>query len=151
MKQRPVHTLLVVASLLFCFVSCSNENVVRNPYLPEYNFRHDINLNLPLYSPLTNTGNAIYIPTEGVGLRGVFVINTGFGSYRAFEAACPNHPLRECSTMELDGQVVECPCDNFRYSVFTGQQLDRPDDGNRYYNMLEYRVSQSGSVLLISN
>lgn len=151
MKHKPRYACFLIAAFVFCLAACSNDNLVRNPFLPEYNFRHDINLNLPLYSPLTNTGNAIYIPTEGVGLRGVFVINAGFGAYRAFEAACPNHPLRECSTMELDGQVVECPCDGFTYSVFTGQQLDRPDDGNRYYDMLEYRVSQSGSVLLISN
>lgn len=147
----PTPRRLLLITVLLLSLGCSKDNLVRNPFLPEYNFRHDINLNLPLYSPLTNTGNAIYLPTQGVGLRGVFVINAGFGSFRAFEAACPNHPLRECSTMELDGQVVTCPCDDFSYSVFTGQQFDRPDDGNRYYDMLEYRVNQSGSILIISN
>ncbi|RKN83668.1 hypothetical protein D7Z94_04805 [Ulvibacterium marinum] len=110
-----------------------------------------MNLNLPLYSPLTNVGNAVYIPTQGVGTRGVFVINVGFDQFRAFEASCPNHAPNNCSTMELDGQTATCSCENYEYSLFTGQQLNRPDDGNRYYDMLEYRASFNGNSVIISN
>jgi nitrite reductase/ring-hydroxylating ferredoxin subunit len=139
--------LLVVAGLL---LGCSNDRANRNPFLPEIGFRYDINLNLPLYSPLTNPGNAVYIGAEGVGIRGAFVINTGF-DYVAFEASCPNHAPNSCSTMELDGQTAICPCEDYQYSLFTGQQLNRPDDGNRYYDMLNYRASKSGNVVVISN
>ncbi len=141
-------SLFLIAVLLF---SCSNDNADRNPYLAEIGFRFDINLNLPLYSPLTNTGNAVFIGVQGTGIRGVFVMNTGFDVYRAFEASCPNHPPNECSTMVLNSQTAVCPCDDYEYSLFTGQMLNRPDDGNQYYNMLEYRASKSGSVVVISN
>ncbi len=138
--------------LILCFVvACSKDRAARNPYLQEIGFRFDINLNLPLYSPLTNPGNAIYIGSQGVGTRGVFVINTGFNVFRAFEASCPNHAPNSCSTMALDGQNALCGCEEFEYSLFTGQQLNRPDDGKRYFDMLEYNATASGNVVRISN
>lgn len=137
--------------LLILVLSCNNDRTNRNPFLQEIGFRFDINLNLPLYSPLTNTGNVVYINSAEVGTRGVFVINAGFEQYRAFEASCPNHAPNECSTMTSSGQVVTCTCEDYEYSLFTGQQLNRPDDGNRYYDMLEYNASSSGNVVVISN
>ena len=145
--MRPLRLLIVLVFVL----GCSNDKGRRNPYLQEIGFRFDINLNLPLYSPLTNTGNAIYIGTQGVGTRGVFVINTGFDVFRAFEASCPNHAPNSCSTMVLDSQIAVCSCEDYEYSLFTGQQLNRPDDGNRYYDMLEYRATESGGTVIISN
>lgn len=132
-------------------LSCDNDRTNRNPFLQEIGFQFNVNLNLPLYSPLTNVGNAVYIGTQGVGTRGVFVINSGFDQFRAFEASCPNHAPNNCSTMELDGQTATCSCEDYEYSLFTGQQLNRPDDGNRYYDMLEYRASFNGNSVIISN
>ena len=139
---------LFLCVLLF---ACSNDRTNRNPYLQEIGFHYEINLNLPLYSPLTNTGNAIYIGNQAVGTRGVFVINTGFNQFMAWEASCPNHAPNSCSTMELNGQNVICSCDEYEYSLFTGQQLNRPDDGNRYYDLLFYRTTYSGNIVVVSN
>ncbi|CAM3385814.1 MULTISPECIES: hypothetical protein [Zobellia] len=136
--------------IIFMF-SCSNDGAIRNPYLQELGFRFDMNLNLPLYSGLTNLGSVVYIDNAGIGNRGVYVIKSGFDQLRAFEASCPNHIPNECSTMTLEGQNVTCSCEDYEYSLFTGQLLNRPDDGNRYYDMLEYRATQSGNVVIISN
>lgn len=138
-------------SFLLVLFSCDNDRGIRNPFLQEIGFRFDINLNLPLHSPLTNPGNAIYVGTQGVGTRGVFIINTGFDQLRAFEASCPNHEPNNCSTMELNGQTATCSCEDYEYSLITGQLLNRPDDGKRYYDMLEYRAIQSGNVVVVSN
>ncbi|MFH6603370.1 hypothetical protein ACEZ3G_07775 [Maribacter algicola] len=137
--------------LVLLVLSCSKDGTNRNPYLQEIGFRFDINTNLPLYSPLTNTGNPVYIDNQTVGTRGAFVMNTGFDQFRVFEASCPNHAPSDCSTMTIDGQNVVCSCDDFEYSLFTGQFLNRPDDGKRYYDMLEYRASASGNIIIISN
>ncbi len=137
--------------LLFFLLSCNKDRTNRNPFLQEIGFRFDINLNLPLYSPLTNAGSSIHIDNAQVGTGRVFVSNTGFNQFRVFEASCPNHVPNDCSTMILDGQVATCSCEDYEYSVFTGQQLNRPDDGKRYYDMLEYRASFSGNVIVISN
>lgn len=145
--MKRIFLLLVIA--VFC--ACETERTNRNPFLQELGFRFDINLNLPLYSPLTNTGNAVLITQDGVGTKGVFVVNTGFNQFRAFEASCPNHVPNDCSTMDFSGQVATCSCEDYDYSLFTGQQLNRPDDGNRYYDMLEYRANFGGNSVLISN
>lgn len=136
---------------LILLLSCSNDTTDRNPFLQEFGFRFDLNLNLPLYSPLTNTGNAIYIGNQGVGIRGVFVMNVGFNQFRAFEATDPNHAPNSCSTMEMDGQTAVCPCEGYEYSLFTGQQFNRPNDGKRHFDMLEYRVNFNGNVVSVFN
>ena len=140
--------------LLVIFLSCDKNSTNRNPYLQEISFHFNINLNLPLYSPLTNIGNAIYINVQGIGIAGVFVIKSGLtepGQYRVFEASCPNHTPDTCSAMELNGNTVSCSCDNYKYSLFTGQVLNRPNNGNKYYNLLEYRATYSGNIISISN
>ena len=132
-------------------LSCSNDEGSGNPFIADINFSFDINLNLPLYSPLTNIGNAVYVGNAGVGVRGVFVINTGFDLFRSFEASCPNHAPNSCSTMESTGQVATCSCEDYEYNLLTGQQLNRPDDGQQYYDMVEYRAVKSGDTVIISN
>lgn len=145
--MKHLWALLLTAMLL----SCSNDRSNRNPYLQEVGFRFDINLNLPLYSPLTNTGSAVYISNATVGTRGAFVINTGFNTFMAWEASCPNHAPNECSTMTLNGQTVTCSCEDYEYNLFTGQLMNTPDDGGRYYDLLYYSASYNNNVVTISN
>lgn len=137
--------------LLFLLVSCSNDGTNRNPYLQEIGFRFEMNLNLPLYSPLTNTGSAVYVNTNVEGSRGIFVINTGFDNFMAWEASCPNHVPNTCSTMVLNGQTVTCSCEDYEYNLFTGQMLNRPDDGKRYHDLLFYKAIYGGNIVTVSN
>lgn len=139
--------------LTVILLACESDQGTRNPYLQEVSFRFDINLNLPLYSPLTNIGNAVYIGSQGIGTRGVFVIKSGIDTYSAFEASCPNHVPNSCSTMELgkSKQTAKCSCEDYEYSLFTGQLFDRPNDGNRYYDMLFYRTTFNGNTVTVSN
>ncbi|RDY59537.1 hypothetical protein [Flagellimonas nanhaiensis] len=139
--------------LLVFLISCNSDSTNRNPYLQEVSFRFDVNLSLPLYSGLNNIGNPVYIGANGLGTRGAFVMRAGLSGsqFVAFEASCPNHTPNSCSTMTIDGQNVVCGCEGFTYNLFTGQQLDRPDDGKRYYDLLFYRATESGNVVTISN
>ncbi len=137
--------------LMIFLISCESDGTNRNPFLQEVDFRFDLNLNLPLYSGLNTIGNPVYVGNNGVGTRGAFVIKSSLDSFFAFEASCPNHAPNNCSTMTIDGQNVICSCEDYTYSLFTGQQLDRPNDGNRYYDLLFYRATQSGNVVTISN
>jgi len=132
-------------------LSCNNDGVIRNPYLQEVGFRFDMNLNLPLYSKLTNIGSVVFIQNAGVGLKGVYVIQSGIDQYRAFEASCPNHVPNDCSTTQLNGIEVTCGCEDYTYNLFTGSLTNAPDDGERRYDMLEYRVVRSGNIVLVSN
>lgn len=148
MKSGPFLSLLFWTLLL---TACSRDSANRNPYLPEFGFRYEVNMNLPQYSLLTSAGNPVYIGSTGVGIRGVFVMNIGFDQYMAFEASCPNHAPNSCSTLQLTGQTVHCDCEDYEYSLFTGQMLNRPDDGDRYYDLLYYRAVRSGNSVIVSN
>jgi len=137
--------------LLLIFLSCSKESTDRNPYLLDLGFRFDMNLNLPAYNRLRNIGNTVYVGTQGVGTRGMFVIKSSIDQYMAFEASCPNHAPNNCSTMTMKGQTATCECDGYEYSLFTGQILNPPKDGKRYYDMLYYRADLNGNVVTVSN
>lgn len=143
--MKRIYTLAILLLLL----SCDKNPTNRNPYLQELGFRFDLNLNLPLYSPLTNPGTTVFIGNAQVGTRGAFVSNAGIDIFRVFEASCPNHAPNDCSTMTLNSTSVTCSCDDYEYSTITGQMLNRPEDGKRYYDMLEYRASYNGSDLIV--
>lgn len=129
----------VIFSLFF---SCSDSGFDNtNPFVPNYAFTVDINMNLPVYSNLKYVSNAIYYP--GLGARGIIVFNTGSG-YNAFDAACPNQVLSSCSTMTINGIKAVCGCDNEEYNLFTGQ-------GSLQYPMKQYRVQVNGTALRVYN
>ena len=121
----------------FLFLSCDKNTPQRNPYLPEARFKTKINLSLPLYEKLKNYSlSPVFL--DNVGLRGIVVINVG-GTIFARERACPNHPLSDCSRMEVN--------DNRFYDIAIGV----PVKGKSNYSMLDYRVSRDGDILTIYN
>ncbi|MDD2673587.1 MULTISPECIES: Rieske (2Fe-2S) protein [Flavobacterium] len=124
------------------FLSCSDSGINNsNPFVPNYTFTIDVNLNLPAYSNLKFVSNAVYI--SGIGARGLIIFNTGSG-YNAFDAACPNQTISACSTMTINGINAVCGCDNSEYSLFTGQ-------GPLQYPLKQYRVQVNGNVLRVYN
>ena len=131
--------LLVIISHLF--LGCSdNENSNKNPYIPNYNFSVDLNLNLPLYANLKSPGNGIYYANAGA--KGLIVFNSGSG-YNAFDAACPNQEISSCSTMTIKGINALCACDNKEYNLFTGQATTAAT-----YPMKQYRVQVVSETLI---
>jgi len=128
--------------LFLAFISCSDNGPVNtNPFIPNYTFTVDINMNLPSYSKLLYPSNAVYY--AGKGVKGLIIFNTGSG-YNAFDAACPNQTPSTCSPMTIDGIDAVCSCDTKTYSLFSGQ-------GSLQYPMKQYRVEVNGNVLRIYN
>lgn len=148
--------ILLLAGLLIVLACDNNGNGNRNPFLQEVSFSFEMNLNLPQFSPLTTIGNAIYISNPNVGIRGIFVINAGIGvgnnTFLAWEASCPNQTPNSCSTMELVGGTnVICPCDNYEYTLFTGQLLTEPEGEERVFGLLNYQTRVNGNVITVFN
>ena len=126
-------------------MGCSNnENSNDNPYIQNYSFTVEINLSLPLYSNLKSPGNGIYYSGPNAGARGLIIFNAGNDMYNAFDAACPNQELSDCSTMTIHGINALCACDETEYNLFTGQ-------GGKPYPMKQYRVELNGNVLRVYN
>lgn len=144
--------LLIAFPMLFgCSSDKANNN---NPYIPNYSFSFSIDMNLPAYSNLKFVSNAIYYPSQGV--RGILIFNTSGNTYVAFDAACPNQALSDCSTMtfkkldpvdplKIDKTTVVCACDNAEYSLFNGQSA------GKQYPLKQYRVEVNGTVLRVYN
>lgn len=124
------------------FAACSSDDYnYNNPYLPNnYSFSLDLDLNLPAYSPLQFTGNAVLI--SGYGIHGVIVMNTG-GGFNAYEATCPNQNISSCSDMEINGINAVCPCDDVEYSLFTGLP-----DADLQYSLMPYRIEILSSTYI---
>lgn len=138
MKKTSLIVLLTI--LLY---SCSDNFSNNNPYIPNYTFSTTINMNFPQYNDLQYVSNAVYINQAGVGVKGIYVFNTGSG-YNAFDAACPNQTLSDCSTLTLNGINLVCPCDKEEYNLFSGQ-------GTLKYPLKQYRVEVNSNIIRVYN
>jgi nitrite reductase/ring-hydroxylating ferredoxin subunit len=142
-EMKKIIVLLITFPIVLC---CNDSNFNNNnPYLPDYKFKVDININF--YDKLRFSGNAIY--TSEAGIRGLIIFNTGSG-YTAFDAACPNQSLSSCSTMSLKGINAFCSCDSAEYSLFSGQCVGTKCEGKQYA-MKQYRVEVNGNYLRVYN
>jgi len=135
---------ILVLSILF--TTCDNERSrERNPNVPLYRFTIEINMDLPQYNALLYPSNAVLINSVGAGTNGIIVFNAG-GSYRAYEANCPNQTFITCSQLQINGVRAVCPCDELEYSLFTGLPVAQGD-----YAMIMYRIEQNGNIVRIWN
>lgn len=136
------------------FICCTTNNFSNtNPYIPNYAFSIQIDMNLPANSNLLYVSNAIY--DSSVGVRGIYIFNTGSG-YNAFDAACPNQAPSNCSTLnfkkldaldplKIDKTYLVCPCDGAEYFLYTGQSPGKK------YPLKQYRVEVMGNILRVYN
>ena len=130
-------------------MGCSKRTIERNPYLVDIRFQREINLSLPLYNNLNFVGGSILIPD--IGINGVLVFNLNGSTYLAWEATCPNHIPEICSTLSISGVLAECHCEDFQYSLATGQLLNPSGDLNPPQGLLFYQVQNFNGTLRISN
>jgi nitrite reductase/ring-hydroxylating ferredoxin subunit len=119
---------------LLLFFACGSDNVrIRNPFLPDYSFSVEINLNLPSFSGLNSNINPQLIPDMGSGVT-LIVMKVSDTDYRAWDALCPNQFPTSCSQLTISGINAVCPCDDFEYSLFTGVGTEGE------YTLKPYRV-----------
>lgn len=126
--------LVLLSTVLLLLYSCTESGTrYKNPYLPNYGFSMNINLDLPLYSGLNSPINPIVVTEPGTGLTLILmkVSNTDF---RAWDASCPNQYPSSCSRMHINGVNAVCSCDDYEYSIFTGTGTQGE------YPMKPYRV-----------
>lgn len=136
---------LIIIAISYLISGCTRDKFNNdNPFLGNFRFTIQINMNLPTYSNLQFAGNSVKVNENGAGNRGIIVFNSGAG-YNAFDGACPNQELSSCSTLNLNGNSATCPCDDAVYSLFNGQSP------GMQYPLKPYRVEVNGNMLIISN
>jgi nitrite reductase/ring-hydroxylating ferredoxin subunit len=141
--KKILYFLPVYFLLLAC--SGSDDNLRRNPNLPDLNFRFQLNLSLPEYNDLQFPGNSY--TTYNHGVKGVVIYNLNNSQYLAFELSDPNHPPSNCSGMRVNGVIATCDCEGNQYNIITGELAD----GEGQYTMKPYRIQRSGNVIEVWN
>ncbi|MDC0929138.1 hypothetical protein OAQ03_00655, partial [Flavobacteriaceae bacterium] len=116
------------------------------PYLQNISFEKTINLNLPQYDDLNYNGGAVYLNSGGI--KGLILFNFSNQIF-AWEASCPNQYPSSCSTMKIDGVQTVCNCDDYKYSLATGQLLSSSETNS--YPMKLYFSEKNGNSVRISN
>ena len=138
-----------VLLFLVLILGCSKDPVQRNPYLADIRFQKNLNLSLPLYNQLNFVGGSILIPD--IGIKGVIIFNLSGNTFLAWEATCPNHIPESCSKLDISGVLAECSCEDFQYSLATGQLLNPNETLNPPRDLLFYQIQNFNGILRVSN
>ena len=128
---------------------CGKRPLDRNPYLVDIRFQREFNLSLPLYSGLNYVGGSLLV--EDAGINGVILFNLNGSSFLAWEATCPNHSPKNCSKLDIKGVLAVCSCEDFKYSLATGQLLNLIKDLNPPQPLLFYQVQNYNGILSVTN
>ena len=139
----------IISLMLLIISGCGKDIIERNPYLTSVSFNIKVNLNLPGYDDLRYAGGGVSLRQGGI--NGLLVFNLNGNDYLAWEATCPNHPIRECSVLSITGVLAGCSCEDFEYSLATGQLLNPKINTENPYPMLFYNARRTGNTLIISN
>ena len=138
-----------VLLFLVLILGCSKDPIQRNPYLADIRFQRNLNLSLPLYNQLNFVGGSILIPD--IGIKGVIIFNLSGNTFLAWEATCPNHVPESCSKLDISGVLAECSCEDFQYSLATGQLLNPNETVNPPRDLLFYQIQNFNGILRVSN
>ncbi len=147
----------ILFSFLFIILlfGCSKDGIkYSNPYLPNNPVYISIDLNLPEYSKLEFSNESVIVKNRGGALPGGGVVIFNAGSYYvAFDIACPNHQILNCSEMIRDGAsgsiYISCHCslhkEPLKYSLITGTSMTE----GALYQMKPYPVTRKGNTIYV--
>lgn len=140
---------LIILLTAISLISCKDDFVDNNKYLPNISVNFTVDLNLPEANALLTPGGFAKFTEQDKGIRGVIVFNNGLDNYVAFDLACPHIPLQDCSTMTFNAGdlYMECPCDDEKFSKLDGSPLNPEIQ----YAARMYLVEKSGNILYIHN
>ena len=55
------------------------------------------------------------------------------------------------ATMEIVGVLSKCNCEDYEYSLATGQILTDSSSDTKLYTLLNYRAQKNGNTIVIYN
>lgn len=147
-NMQKVYWLCILLTLsLLNINSCgrSHDTVSCFPQVP---INVQLNLNLPTYYPLQNTGGWVYINEQTSGTRGLIVVRTvsGFAVYdRNAPHICPDG---NSTTLQVEGDIkIVCPKDGAEWILLTGQPTKIASLPPKTYS---YTYNTAGNILNIN-
>lgn len=148
-----MNKFICILLLLFTAVACK-KNSVNTPPIADVPVNITINMALPSYAHLQNTGTFVYEPG---GVKGVVVVHHSDDQFYAMDRNCSYQPDQSCSRIEVDSSflVFRCgesipggfqKCCDSRFFM-DGQVFNGP----AVFGLKHYLVIRSGNILNIKN
>ena len=136
----------LILSLLIINSCSEREETVR--CFPDVPIQVSLNLNLPAYYSLQNTGGWAYINEQQSGTRGLIVVRntTGFNVYdRNAPHICPD----DQSTLQVQDNIkIVCPKDGAEWILITGEPIKNVQISPKTYR---YSYDANSGILNIFN
>ena len=162
--QLPAFKGLISLLFLLAFCACDTHTTYRSS-VPSYPVNIRINTNegvyvhfVPenIYTFLTVDEKGCHfngqtdprLVTDRFGYAGVVVYIDGFGTYSAYDMACP-HCVKQDEPVEVDGMLATCPLCGEEYDLGTGYAT--PQKGISDEALRRYSLIVSNGVITIRN
>lgn len=85
-----------------------------------------LNLNLPAYYDLNNTGGWIYINEQQSGTRGLIAVRTSGSTFKIYDRNAPHLCPDSNTTLEVKDDIsIICPKDDAKWILLTGQPANQ--------------------------
>ncbi len=146
--------IALVILLSFTLSNCKDNTITNQDFFTPVQVYLNINMDLPLYSPLLIPQGFIY---EAGGNKGIIIYHNIYNEYVAFDRTCPNNPSDACSYISMDSSSAffRCgqyapnwkPCCNSKFDPPTGT----PIEGAAKRPLKQYIVKQDGNILIVTN
>lgn len=144
--------------LVVALSRCKKDDGQQQLDIPNVPVNLTINMGLPQYLSLQSQGNWVY---QNGGARGIVIYHHFDDKFYALERNCPHQPLDSCATVTVENNnlFLRCghykspndttwiPCCNSQFSLEAGFLLNGP----ARFALKQYRISQSGNLLYITN
>lgn len=127
--------------------SCNDREPVVNCF-PYSNINVQLNLNLPAYYPLQNTGGWIYVNEQQSGTRGLIVVRTTTG-FMIYDRNAPHICPENNTTLSVQNDIkIICPKDGAEWILLTGQPVKNASVTPKMYT---YNYDARSNTLNIYN
>lgn len=131
--------------LMGMFLGCNDDDGQLNCN-PQYTVSAVVNIALPLYSNVETRGWT-YVDGEGTGTKGIILVKTTNGTYKAYDRNAPHICPTASSRLEVIEDIkIHCPEDGAEWILLTGQPIAVADRTPR-----TYAAVRNGNIVTIYN
>lgn len=131
--------------LMGIFLGCNDDDGQLNCN-PQYTVSAVVNIGLPLYSNIETRGWT-YVDGEGTGTKGIILVKTTNGTYKAYDRNAPHICPTANSRLEVIEDIkIHCPEDGAEWILLTGQPIAVADRTPR-----TYAAVRNGNIVTIYN
>lgn len=131
--------------LIGIFLGCNDDDGQLNCN-PQYTVSAVVNIALPLYSNVETRGWT-YVDGEGTGTKGIILVKTTNGTYKAYDRNAPHICPTANSRLEVIEDIkIHCPQDGAEWILLTGQPIAVADRTPR-----TYAAVRNGNIVTIYN